>query len=208
MTNQVCSWLVYTDNYGVGDNLIEALLSANNEIITVKAGKHYEYNKAQETYILLPEHQGEHLKIFSSVAFVRKNLENLVYLWPLTKTDLNNLDPLQFANNNANTIVNNLTDLIETLLKLSFTKLPTLSIVTNGLYTVTGSEINYPEKIVIKECLDRLANKYPVLQYKCIDIGDIMWESSKLTNMLIKEMLINSSEQQIAYRNNKRWVIC
>ncbi|MEH2215450.1 type I polyketide synthase [Nostoc sp.] len=196
-------WLVFVDECGLGEKLVKQLLLEEQDVISVRVGEQFqqisEYSKL--TYIINPQKEDEYNTLLKELRSLGKIPKRIVHLWSVTPNSYTNsaIEALGWSSLLflAQAITeNNQTDALE------------ISIVSNNLQEVTGSEILCPEKALVLGACKVMPLEYPNITCRSIDVV-VPVESNReeqLITTLIEELTTYTSDQIIAYRGRNRWV--
>lgn len=195
-------WLVFVDECGLGERLVKRLLLENQDVITVKLGEQFQQNTQypQRTYTINPEKEDDYNALLKELGSLGKISKRIVHLWSVTPNTYTNSaieilgwSSLLFL---AHAIAeNNQTDAVE------------ISIISNNLQEVTGSEILCPEKALVLGACKVMPLEYPNITCRSIDVVvPVESEQEELIQKLIAELTTPTSDQIIAYRGRNRWL--
>ncbi|OYD97946.1 polyketide synthase [Nostoc sp. 'Peltigera membranacea cyanobiont' 210A] len=196
-------WLVFVDECGLGEKLVKQLLLEKQDVISVRVGEQFqqisEYSKL--TYTINPQKEDEYNTLLKELRNLGKIPKRIVHLWSVTPNIYTNsaIEALGWSSLLflAQAITeNNQTDALE------------ISIVSNNLQEVTGSEILCPEKALVLGACKVMPLEYPNITCRSIDVV-VPVESNReeqLITTLIGELTTYTSDQIIAYRGRNRWV--
>lgn len=196
-------WLVFVDECGLGEKLVKQLLLEKQDVISVRVGEQFqqisEYSKL--TYTINPQKEDEYNTLLKELRNLGKIPKRIVHLWSVTPNSYTNsaIEALGWSSLLflAQAITeNNQTDALE------------ISIVSNNLQEVTGSEILCPEKALVLGACKVMPLEYPNITCRSIDVV-VPVESDQeeqLITTLIGELTTYTSDQIIAYRGRNRWV--
>ena len=195
-------WLVFVDECGLGEKLVKRLLLENQDVISVKVGEQFQQNREypQRTYTINPEKENDYNTLFKELRTLGKIPKRIVHLWSVTPNSYTNsaIEALGWSSLLflAQAITeNNQTDALE------------ISIVSNNLQEVTGSEILCPEKALVLGTCKVMPLEYPNITCRSIDVVvPVESGQEELIQTLITELTTSKSDQIIAYRGRNRWV--
>lgn len=195
-------WLVFVDECGLGEKLVKRLLLENQDVISVKIGEQFQQNSEypQRTYTINPEKENDYNTLLKELRTLGKIPKRIVHLWSVTPNSYTNsaIEALGWSSLLflAQAIAeNNQTDALE------------ISIVSNNLQEVTGSEILCPEKALVLGTCKVMPLEYPNITCRSIDVVvPVESGQEELIQTLIAELTTPTSDQIIAYRGRNRWV--
>lgn len=195
-------WLVFVDEYGLGQRLVKQLLLEEQDVITVRVGDQFQQNTEypQRTYTINPKKEDDYNALFQELRSLGKIPKKIVHLWSVTLNSYTNseIEALGWSSLLFLAQVigeNNQTDAVE------------ISIISNNLQEVTGSEILCPEKALVLGACKVMPLEYPNITCRSIDVVvPVESGQEELIQTLIVELTTPTSDQIIAYRGRNRWV--
>ncbi|MEH2134827.1 MAG: SDR family NAD(P)-dependent oxidoreductase [Nostoc sp.] len=195
-------WLVFVDECGLGESLVKRLLLENQDVITVKVGEQFQQSSEypQRTYTINPEKEDDYNTLLKELRSLGKIPKRIIHLWSVTPNSYTNsaIEALGWSSLLflAQAITeNNQTDALE------------ISILSNNLQEVTGSEILCPEKALVLGTCKVMPLEYPNITCRSIDVVvPVESGQEELIQTLIAEFTTPTSDQIIAYRGRNRWV--
>ncbi|MEH2228581.1 MAG: SDR family oxidoreductase [Nostoc sp.] len=204
-------WLVFVDECGLGEKLVKQLVLEHQDVISVKFGEQFQQNSEypQRTYTINPKKEDDYNTLLKELRSLGKIPKRIVHLWSVTPNSYTNstIEALGWSSllflaqamsdDKALRVYaeNNQTDAVE------------ISIVSNNLQEVTGSEILCPEKALVLGTCKVMPLEYPNITCRSIDVVvPIESGQEELIQTLIAELTTSTSDQTIAYRGRNRWV--
>lgn len=196
-------WLVFVDEYGLGERLVKQLVLENQDVITVKVGEQFQQSSEypQRTYTINPEKEDDYNTLLRELRTLGKIPKRIVHLWSVTPNSYTNsaIEVLGWSS---------LLFLGQAIAKNNQTDTLEISIISNNLQEVTGSEILCPEKALVLGTCKVMPLEYPNITCRSIDVVVSVesGQEEQLITALIAELVTPTSEQIIAYRGRNRWV--
>ncbi|MFN6461418.1 MAG: SDR family NAD(P)-dependent oxidoreductase [Nostoc sp. DedVER02] len=198
--------LVFLDECGLGINLVKQL-EGRSHVITVKKGDKFTVvNESQ--YTINPENNRDYDVLIQELTRVNKLPKKIAHLWSVTltidqKLEIGKIDQAQ------TTGFYSLLYLAQALGKQETTNNFEITVISNNLQPVTGSEVICPEKATLLGTIKVIPQEY--LNINCQSIDVILpisgsWQEQKLIENLLAELTAADSEKLIAYRGLNRWV--
>ncbi|MEH2349579.1 MAG: SDR family NAD(P)-dependent oxidoreductase [Nostoc sp.] len=198
--------LVFLDECGLGINLVKQL-EEQNHVVTVKRGDKFTLiNESQ--YIINPANNRDYDVLIQELIRVNQLPKTIVHLWSVTPTsdqelEIGNVDQAQ------TTGFYSLLYLAQALGKQETTDDFKITVISNNLQPVTGTEVICPEKATLLGTIKVIPQEY--LNINCRSIDVILpvsgsWQEQKLIENLLAELTVVDSEKLIAYRGLNRWV--
>jgi acyl transferase domain-containing protein/NADPH:quinone reductase-like Zn-dependent oxidoreductase/NADP-dependent 3-hydroxy acid dehydrogenase YdfG/acyl carrier protein/SAM-dependent methyltransferase len=199
--NKKGSWILFADGNGVGESLAESLRNFGESSFLVTPGT--EFQAGEDGHIQLRPDSLEDMG--DLIHFVRKKkpaLRGIVHLWNLDSpetTDLS-LSSLQQAETVGSLSV---TQLINELANIKWTKAPQLFLATRGAQAVQSGEINISVAQSPAWGIGRVIQSEHS-NFKC-KIVDLDPAGSNPASVLFEELWRNDGEEEVAFRENQRF---
>lgn len=199
------SWIIFADDYGIGDKLASRLKKLSQTVTIVHRGNQYE-KKSNGSYKINPFAKEDYLKLFTDLKGQNLMPSQIYHMFSVR-------DKKFFKENyNFEKIKEDgfysLIYLAKAYSSLNSDKVAQLFSVTNFVHDVVGGEKIQPEQSLILGPTKVIGQENPLLKCKSIDIG-FETESSAvldlLTDLLITESINKLNEWEIAYRGTYRW---
>lgn len=199
-------WIIFSDKYTIGAEIINQLLRQNKKTINIMIGD--DFKKMDEcNFIINPGKENHYNLLFEELDYIGKSSLKIIYLWSISELVEDNLDHDNIDNEE---ILNFYSPLFieQILIKRNLLKNLCFTLVTNGLFDVTGENVLCPQKALIIGPCKVFAQEYPmVTMCRCIDI---IFTKNRIDIKNIAERLIldtshSTNESVIAYRNQYRW---
>lgn len=207
-------WLVFVDQSGFGDQLIERLERAGQTVIGVRIGEEFSrqsefstYRLAQRRYTINPQHPDDYNRLLADLKNQPQLLTQIVHLWSVTPSSDDQSREQNW--NNAQTLgFNSVLFLAQAIGTQNFTDGIELAIISTQMQSVTGEEVLCPEKALVLGAVKVIPIEYSNINCRSVDIllPAANHDTSHLVEVLLQELLTQSSESVIAYRGCHRWV--
>jgi len=213
LINLKSCWLVFVNELPIWQALEQRLKENQQVVILVKAGNEFqqvEHGDKHYTYTLDPRDKTHYELLFKELAARDLQPCKIVHGWNVTgenhhpvKVNGESFEAAQYLG------FYSLLYLAKTLGKQDFSRDIYIYVTTDHLQEVTGGEVLQPEKSTILGLLKSIAQEYPGIRCRGIDICLAEGEGTPdaaLIDALLTEFTIDSTDTSIAYRNNQRWV--
>ena len=198
--------LIFTDELGLGESLVNDLEDKGIDILKVGAG--YKFRKSSEkAYTINPCNIGDYNELFMELKKNDMLPDKIIHLWNITNqmhfnSIINIDDTLELG-------LYSLINICKAIGKNGITKDIQIDIITNNTQQVIGDDIVFPEKATILGGLKNIPYEYLNINCRLIDI-DIMnqrqREAHKTIDELLDGILSRDDSSVIAYRGRYRWV--
>lgn len=201
------SWLVFVDECGFGQKVMERLKKLNQNVVAVRVG--VEFKKLTDNrWQINPVRRSDYELLRDKLKDMRFFPQQILYLWTVT----NLKEPQQngyLKKSKHNPGFTSLINLAQILGKETLPEEIVLSVISNNMQHVTGEEVISPVKAPILGPLKVIPQEYP--DVRCLHI-DIEYPNKKsvptqeLIDHLLAESFSNLSDPTIAYRGKHRWL--
>ncbi|OYD96055.1 polyketide synthase [Nostoc sp. 'Peltigera membranacea cyanobiont' 213] len=199
--------LVFIDECGLGINLVKQLQQQNQDVITVKVGA--EFTKLGECqYTLNPDRKDDYNTLIKEILTQQKFPESIVHLWNVTPIIDKELE-LEEVEKAQKIGFYSLLFLAQALGREETSSEVKITVISNNLQPVTGTEVLCPEKATLIGPIKVISQEYSNISCRSIDIilpkcGS--WQEEQLLEKLLTELTVSTCDQMIAYRGVNRWV--
>ncbi|AOX00475.1 hypothetical protein BJP34_14335 [Moorena producens PAL-8-15-08-1] len=196
-------WLIFTDRQGVGENLATQMRSRGEICTLVKPGQAYQ-QVAPEEFTINPEKPEDFQKLISQVTH-SGNLHGVIQCWSLetpegdfTTEELTSASQIGCGSTLS---------LVQALVKTELSRSPHLWLVTQGAQAVPDN--NPVVSGIAQSSLwgmgKTIASEHPELKCVRIDL-DPQQTAKEQARMLMSEILSESREDEVAFRQENRYV--
>ena len=197
-------WLIFIDNYGIGDSLAQRLTQNNQEVITVAPGNQF-YRLHTASYTINPTVPADYEALLKESVKQGKTPEKIIHLWdvavPPSSQQINALSAaleqgffslLYLAQAAGNVGVNACQ----------------IAVISRDIHDVLGNETLQPEKATLLGPCKVIPLEYPNFTCRNIDLStnDITGAYEGVINQLFAELCKASPDSIVALRNQRRWV--
>ncbi|MFN6571975.1 polyketide synthase [Dendronalium sp. ChiSLP03b] len=208
-TQQRC-WLVFADECGLGEKMVQQLELADHDVIIVKVGERFarENNSPQQVYTINPRQPDDYDALFKELLSLNKIPKTIVHLWSVTSNhhaelSIESLEKSQYLG------FYSLVFLAQALGENHQTHSLEIVIVSDNMQDVTGEEMLCPEKAMVLGPCKVISQEYPNIICRSIDVVipvSESWQEDKLIDRLLDELHTQTSDRVVAYRGHHRWV--
>ncbi|WP_138500701.1 type I polyketide synthase [Nostoc sp. PA-18-2419] len=199
--------LVFMDECGLGNKLVKQLKTQDQGVITVKVGKNF--NTVDESqYTINPESDRDYDVLIQELFKQNKLPKTIVHLWSVTLNSEQELE-IEKLEKTQTTGFYSLLFLAQALGKQETTEEVKITVISNNLQSVTGTEMLCPEKATLLGLIKVISQEYSNINCRSIDvilphIGS--WQEETLVEQILAELSVDDSQKLIAYRGSNRWV--
>lgn len=202
-------WLVFIDNFGIGNQIVQRLKGEHENVITVKIGEQFSQIADWECTIN-PQSRDDYDALLKTIGNLGKIPNRITHLWNITSYN-NEKSQLEYFEAAQDISFWSLLFLTQALGELNLSNSVDISVVSNNLQQVLDEEYLCPEKATILGLCKVIPQEHSHISCRSIDITLPIVDSKQwqqLIDNLSIELTTATPEQVIAYRGNQRWVQC
>ncbi len=197
------SWLLFTDQAGLGAELARRLKTSGQMVVTVNAGDQFG-RIGKDSYTINPRAAAEYSELLKALVAEGQTPTKVVHLWNVGPGDR---EPETFAA--AQYLgLHSLVFLTRAIGQERITSPLEIFVVSNNLQAVMGNEVLTPAKATLLSPCKIIPQEYPQIRCRSVDISWPLPESDgeELIAALLAECHAESQDPIIAYRSGNRWV--
>lgn len=202
-------WLIFVDDCGVGDRIVQRLKLQGHNIITVRLGEEFTTKESQgdRSYTLNPRHRGDYDRLIQELRVLNFLPTKIVHLWSVTPVNEAELAIAEVQDAQERGFYS-LLFLTKALGAETNSDQLQIKVISNNMQAVSD-EILCPQKATVVGLVKVIGQEYQNIHCCSIDIilptlGS--WQEEKLTEKLLIELTDPSSDRIVAYRGGNRWV--
>jgi acyl transferase domain-containing protein/acyl carrier protein len=204
--SQKLSWLIFSDECGLGINLARRLEQAEQGVTTVIAAEQFA-KYSEQAYAINPSRREDYEALFGELKSLNKLPQKIVHLWSVTASN-QRLSATEFCDKCQELGFYSLLYLSQTLEEhVSIDDLQ-ITVVSNQMQAVTGEEQLCPEKSTVLGPCAVIPQEHAGITCRSIDVvipvSGIQSEL-KLIDQLVAELAVETSDTVVAYRGSHRW---
>ncbi|MEH2106018.1 type I polyketide synthase [Nostoc sp.] len=207
LASQKFCTLVFIDECGLGSKLVKQLETQNQDVITVKVRENFTLlNKSQ--YTINPENNHDYDLLIQELLKQNKFPKTIVHLWSVTPSSDQEL-AIEQVDKAQTTGFYSLLFLAQALGRQETTDEVQITVISNDLHSVTGTEMLCPEKATLLGPIKVISQEYSNINCRSIDVvlpPKGSWQEETLVEKILLELTVSDSEKLIAYRGLNRWV--
>ncbi|HJT56092.1 MAG TPA: SDR family NAD(P)-dependent oxidoreductase, partial [Ktedonobacteraceae bacterium] len=197
-------YLVFLDDAGIGEQIADRLALDDCVVIRVEVGTQFAKVDAHH-FTIRPQEQADYQALLNALDHAGLLPRTILHLWSITSLAENFTGP-DFFNAMQERGFYSLLSLTKALSAKDVDEAIRIVAISNRLLMVTGEDNISPEKATLLGICKAIAQEYPDITCRTIDIVPVEPASAALLDELISECIIAVSEPVIAYRNAARWV--
>lgn len=209
------TWLLMSDDGGVGRSLADALRLADQKVIVVRRGEAFE-RIAQDEYVLAADDERQYGQLADAIEGDAIRIDRLIHLWSLdpvsgvgdvggTSTVYDLFEAQQFGGYFS------LMFAIKVLMARISGENPAVHAVTRDAYRINGSEVLAPECATVVGLCRVAPQEYQNLRCQHIDFSQSDREGrdqefqSSAGKLLFGELMAVRPDKVVAFRRSTRW---
>lgn len=189
-------WLLFTNEE---IDLIKKIKSTNSQVYTVATGKTF-IELADDAFVIAPDNKADYLRLLQKIKFTETTL-SIIHSWSLSNHSQENVATLQQG-------AYSLLYLSQAFTETYPDKNLKITVLSNHIQNVLGSEKIFPEKATILGPCKVIPQEQENIFYKFIDI-----DAEKITAALTTAVYAEANnvqpddyKKELAYRGNYRWL--
>ncbi|MFN8060156.1 MAG: SDR family NAD(P)-dependent oxidoreductase [Vicinamibacterales bacterium] len=212
------TWLVFQDEFGLGEGIVSALRAQNHSVVTVQQGRSYQQRNV-DFYVVHPGQREDYDAMFAALAADGKRPRRILHLWSLSaaRAQLISLDDLDAALDRS---FYSLLFLAQAIAAQDLSEPTRLVVVSNGMQQVIDEPVAHPEQATVLGPTRVISREFPSVSCQSVDIElprrglHLLSKSAPtrdetfLVSALLDELSAPSSDPVVAYRNRHRWTEC
>jgi len=210
VSEQKLCWLVFaegSDGASLSNQLAQRLKQIGQDVILVLPAERFS-QLAEHTYFLNPSRKEDYVALVQELEAQNKPFQRLVHLWSTVSREPAQADDV-FLDTCQTLGFYSLLFLVQALERRGNPDALHLWVVSTNLQRVTDETVSYPEKAPLQGLCKVIPQEYPSVRCTSVDLvlpPASTWQEKKLLDLLTTDLLRDSSETTVAYRNHQRWV--
>ena len=203
-------WLIFVDDCGLGDRIVQRLKFQGHNIITVRLGEEFTSTESQgdRSYTLNPRHRRDYDRLIQELRILNLLPTKIVHLWSVTPINETELAIAEVQNAQERGFYS-LLFLTKALGAENNSHQLQIKVISNNMQAVSPDEILCPQKATVVGLVKVIGQEYQNIHCCSIDIilpTSGSWQEEKLTEKMLIELTAPSSDRIVAYRGGHRWV--
>jgi acyl transferase domain-containing protein/acyl carrier protein len=191
------AWLVFTDDCGIGQRIIERVTETKQPCFTVRPGQ--AYSVAGNEFVVRPGEREDYEQLVENVRKRGIELRHVVHNWSVTEPESK-----EDLDNTSNAGLFSVISLMQALGTPGTFGPVKLTVISAGLQRIRGDEAISPAKSLVLGPCRVIPLEFPEVTCQCIDI-----DITEATDQLIGEIVLSASTATnsglFAYRSGRRW---
>jgi len=199
--------LVFVDEYGLGDKIVQKMERDSQNVITVRVGAEFK-KLSDRLYTLNPQQKDDYHSLCQELREQNKIPKTILHLWSVTPNSKDKSE-LDWVEKSQNLGFYSLLFLVQALAEQEISDELILGVVTNSMQKIGDELLLNPEQATVTGAIITIEQEYPNLICRSIDVqlpDSDSTEEEKLIEQVSSELAIKESEKIVAYRMGVRWV--
>ncbi|MHC5675251.1 SDR family oxidoreductase [Nostoc sp.] len=205
--NQSRYWLIFVDECGLSEKMVQQLALAGQNVVTVKIGQQFE-RESECRYTINPQERDDYNTLFKELRKLNKIPNKIVHLWNVTP-EIELESEIELHQKIEALAFYSLLFLAQAIGEHNPADSFQVTVISNNMQAVTGAEVLCPEKALVLGACQVIPLEYLNISCRSIDIVVPKSESrqqQQLIEQLLAELMSQPSNQIIAYRGLHCWV--
>ncbi|MGB7925172.1 MAG: SDR family oxidoreductase, partial [Pyrinomonadaceae bacterium] len=200
-------WLVFVDESGIGELVVERLKDYEQEVVSVKIGERFA-EAGEGVYTIDPARRDDYTELLKELARQNRVPEKIVHLWSVTSEEEESTEA--FAGRAQERGFYSLLHLAQALGQSVAASLEML-VVSNNMQAVTGMEAQRPEKATVLGPCKVISQEFVNIRCRSIDLNreaSGSWQAGRQIEQLMSEISMDGAEVAdsiVALRRGQRW---
>ena len=203
---QASPWLVFVEEYGLGDKLVDRLRAAGQAVITVVVGDAFEA-RGSLSYALRPDSADDYDELWSVLVESDLSPRRVLHLWTTAGEDApKGLDGLEVEQNRG---FYSMLFLAQALGRAGSSDPINIAVISNDMQQVAAEPLLRPERAMVLGPCKVMMQEFPNITCRSIDIvlpKPGSWQEELLLERIPQEVMGLSADHVIAYRGHDRFV--
>jgi len=198
-------WLLLIDEQGLGEAMARSLLSNDCDVVCVSAGETFSRIDDQR-FIINPVRREHYDELLGALKASGRWPTQIVHLWSVTAETPYRASPQRFTEHQQRGFFSVLY-LVQALSDRQVTDRLQLTVATNQVQDVNGQELLCPDKATVLGPAMTIGAEFPRITCRSVDVWLAGSEDVSIqAENLVREAAAASSEKQVAYRGQYRWI--
>ncbi|MCB9100062.1 MAG: SDR family NAD(P)-dependent oxidoreductase [Anaerolineales bacterium] len=207
LASQKLTWLLFLDNGQVGLTVLDQLSQADQAVITVRIGQTFEQITAGD-YTINPQVGADYERLLAELKALNQLPDKMVHFWSVT-SDNETSSASGWDEAAQNLGFYSLLYLTQALGSQQITRPSELEVISTQLHNVRGDEALSPAKATILGLCRVIPQEYHHIRCRNIDLvlpAAGQQPPQTLIDSLLAELVTESVEPVVAYRDIERWI--
>ncbi|OKP94761.1 hybrid non-ribosomal peptide synthetase/type I polyketide synthase [Paenibacillus sp. P32E] len=196
------NWLVFIDEYGIGDAVVQSLRSSGNSVYTISRGETFAQEQA-DWFVMNVTTNSDYMRLLHLLQEQDVNISGIVHLWSLDIPYQDNSYTPEQIESAQELGSYSLFHLAKALIALNVDHSIEIRIVTNRSQAVSIAEEVYPAQAPIVGLAKVIPQENPRLQCYVTDLAIGQLSATQLAQQVVQEIRFNYEDSLVAYRDKR-----
>lgn len=195
--------LIFTDKHGVGAALSKKFAANNEAVVVVESGSVF-FKESSHVYFVHPGSPNDFVELYEHLHRDGLLPDRIIHCWGLTE-QREELLADRFFGDRCDQYFFSVTHLLKAADNYGGMSGKKLVVVANGLHGILDSELIDPAKATVLGLLNVVAQEYPGIITKHIDVSLAELGDGTLFSRVFREVDENQPGSMVAFRHSRRW---
>lgn len=199
--------ILFVDAFGVGEDLAQRLRARGETVVTVEPGR--SFRREGEKFVIDPSRGEDYEELVRELCESGRAPDAVIHFWSFTRDEDAPPSSARFSSFQQVGYYS-VARILQALWRRGQGRSLRLDIVANHLYEVNGSEKLIPEKATLSAPAMVAPQELPGVICRCVDTDippDDIGQRNAIITQLIDEVISETTEPAVAYRQGRRWVL-
>ena len=196
------NFLIFVDRCGLAVKLARRL-EENHAVVSVEAGEEFS-RLGPRRYAINPRRPSDYDKLIEALLAQDQVPQRIVHLWSVTP-EKESLEATDLFEDCVTHGFYSLLFLLQAAGRQTLHGGLQIDVISNHMHEVNGEEQVFPEKVTILGPVRVIAQEYPNVICRSIDIDWSERRTDRAIDQLLLELSTPATDQVVAYRGNHRW---
>nr|QEO74536.1 malonyl CoA-acyl carrier protein transacylase [uncultured bacterium] len=203
------NWLVFVDESGVGESLVERLKGLEQKVVSVSIGDRLA-QVVEGVFTIDPLQREDYAALLKELARQDCAPQKIVHMWSLTGEEEEKRSEAVSSGLQARGFYSLLR--LAQAIGQSMTEALEILVISNDMQSVTGVEALQPLKATVLGPCKVIPQEFVNIRCRSIDLSSdetVGWQAERLMGQLVGEISVEASEEVdsiVALRRGQRWV--
>lgn len=193
--NTTANWLIFEDEFGLGDGIFHILDNEKQNVVRVRTGKSFG-RKGKGTYSIDPLKKRDYFLLLDDLIECESIPDTIIHLWNTDRED--KINPYAGFESIAY--------LSKAIGQYIDQKIVNLWVVSSNLYDINGNERLYPQKAGIISICKGITSSNTHIVCRGVDVELTSDSKEQLPGQILAGIMQNSREVLGAFRGRYKWI--
>jgi amino acid adenylation domain-containing protein len=192
--------LVFTDQFGIAEGIVERLRQKNGQVVCVRPGSGFK-EESPDSYVLSPGDEKHYRQLFTNLTAHHFLPDRIVHCWCITGAAWGE----EFLSDSTDLYFYSLVNAVKSS-QGHKSSLREVTVLSSGLHDIFGeADLSATTKSMCVGLLKVIGQEYPTIATGHIDISLAEHTDSSFSSRLFNEVMQPHPGKVVSYRNSCRW---